>query len=155
VKIKSIEILTNLTGPDQVCLQLDAKSPFPEMGYPPQAKVEARKGYGLAWAEEHFPGLEITVLDIKAGTRVTKRAGGVVTVEGLRAGSSRPEPESSQVEMGFSAKPVPHSFPIRGDDRYPIQDNGPEVPDYGRGGDGPPAPWCRRCETYHFNRCTR
>lgn len=42
-----------------------------------------------------------------------------------------------------------------GEPMFPIQDNGEEIPDYSRGGDGPPSPWCKRCKAHHWNRCPR
>lgn len=72
MKVKSIDILTGVSGPDKVGLNLDADSPFPEMQYPACATVECRKGFGLAWAEKHFPGISIKVLDVKTSKRTTK-----------------------------------------------------------------------------------
>jgi len=157
MNVKSIDILVGYTGTDKVSLNLDGvASPYPNMGYPATAVVDAQAGCGLAWAEKHFPGVEITLLDMKSGKKTIKRASGVVTTENLRPVVSQgfQEPKVERIEQrdgGF----VEQRVPPRGDDRYPIQDNGPEIPDYGRGGDGPPAPWCRRCQGYHFNRCTR
>lgn len=240
MKVKSIDILTGLTGTDKVGLNLDADSPFPEMGYPASANVECRHGFGLEWAERNFPGVHIEVMDAKTGKRTIKSATGVLVTGGAglalpepkpffsegpeeprvpsrlrlsnegkkRMGEafgthiakhkaeaaaerfSRPvqqipdellppvpvqdtEPEPKQATMGFLGKPIPHMFPIpeppKGRDRFehpypparhdepifPTQDNGPEIPDYSRGGDGPPSPWCKRCQTHHWNKCSR
>jgi hypothetical protein len=160
VKVKSIDILTGVTGTDKVGLNLEAASPFPEMGYPACATVECRHGFGLAWAEAHFPGVHIEMLDAKTGKKTIKSATGVLVTggAGLVTPEPRPfseEPEEPRVAGRVRRAPTPSPAPPRGDDRFPIQDNGPEQPDYGRGGDGPPAPYCRRCETYHWNRCTR
>jgi len=196
VNVKSISVLLGFTGVDRVTLELLAETPFPTMGYPASAVVEAQSGCGLAWAKKHFPGIPIEVIDVKARTRTRfSRVDEDGEVEHLaevlahemgqsisrkkrekaqerfsRPVSQLPEPEEDNHTCSSCGevmnrsdmsrhdcvptylKPDPQP---RGNDCYPIQDNGPEVPDYGRGGDGPPAPWCRRCEGYHFNRCPR
>jgi hypothetical protein len=186
MKVKSIDILTGVTGTDKVGLNLDAESPFPEMGYPACATVECRHGYGLAWAEKHFPGVHIEVLDAKTGKRTIKSAHGVLVTEGAGLALPEPKPFSEEPEdprvpervrlTEEGRKRIGEAFgehmvkqkalaarerfsrpvqQIPEDNLPPIQDNGPEQPGYSRGGDGPPAPYCRRCQTYHWNRCTR
>lgn len=56
----------------------------------------------------------------------------------------RPAPQTAvelAVSMGIGNPP------------RPIYDNGPEIPDYSRGGDGPSAPTCRGCGQMHWNTC--
>ncbi len=67
MKVKSIDIVTGVSGTDKVGLNLDADSPFPEMQYPACATVECRQGFGITWAAKHFPGILIKVLDAKTG----------------------------------------------------------------------------------------
>ena len=189
MKVKSIDILTGVSGTDKVGLNLEAESPFPKMGYPASATVEAENGYGLAWAEKHFPGVHIEVMDVKTGKRTIKSATGVVVMGGAGLVAPEPKPffssenqeESPRVPArvrqtgeGYSeaekkrlgeamsadiAKKkrelAEERFSLPVEQIPPIQDNGPEQPGYSRGGDGPPAPYCSRCQTYHWNRCTR
>lgn len=59
--IKAV-VLIGRPGPDTITLTLDAPTPFPEMGYDAQMRIEARKGYGIQWCKEVLQ-LEPEVID--------------------------------------------------------------------------------------------
>ena len=61
VRVVRASVLTGLPGTDQISLYLEAPTPFPEMGYEPSLKMEARKGYGVEYCRVVF-GIEPEVI---------------------------------------------------------------------------------------------
>ena len=58
-------------GPDHIIIDIDAPSPFPETGYSPKFKMEARPGYGIPWCKAAF-GFDPDVIDARATTPNTR-----------------------------------------------------------------------------------
>ena len=48
--LKAIVVLTR--GTDEISLEIEAPTPFPEMMYAPTLKMMARSGYGVEWCEK-------------------------------------------------------------------------------------------------------
>lgn len=69
MNIKSVQVLVELNGADQISLYLEAETPFPNMGYDATANVTAQKGFGLEWAKKTFPGIPMEVINTKTGER--------------------------------------------------------------------------------------
>lgn len=66
LKIKSINVLTQRSGRDQICLTLEAPL-FPD-GDDATAVIHIQKGAGVEWAKKAFPGHAIEVTDCKTGS---------------------------------------------------------------------------------------
>jgi hypothetical protein len=55
--VKKVTLQTRESGTDLIILALDAPSPFPNMGYEPELRLEAQKGSGRFWCQ--VMGIEI------------------------------------------------------------------------------------------------
>lgn len=67
MKVKSVEVIVGKNGPDLVILDLDAPTPYPNMGHPASAEIRVANGYGVEWAKQVFPEYSIQVTDYKTG----------------------------------------------------------------------------------------
>lgn len=65
-EVVRITVLTGRGRTDQICLHLSDEVPtaYPEMQYRPVPQLEARTGYGEAWANLVFPGVPVEVIYI-------------------------------------------------------------------------------------------
>ena len=61
--IKKVTVLLTY-GTDQITLTLDGPTPFPEMKYELQARIEARQGYGAQWVRENL-GVEPKIIETR------------------------------------------------------------------------------------------
>ena len=62
-KATKVTVVVSPTSTDTIYITLDAPTTFPEMGYKPFFKIEARKGYGVQWCMENL-GVEPEVQEI-------------------------------------------------------------------------------------------
>lgn len=64
-KIESITILLT-EGTDRISFKTNLPTPYPEMQYPADLSMQARKGYGAQYCAENFPGVPIEIIDTTA-----------------------------------------------------------------------------------------
>lgn len=59
---KTVAVLVNLPGTDEIHITLDEPTPFPAMGYDGSAKIHVAKGFGIEWCKAIL-GVEPEVID--------------------------------------------------------------------------------------------
>lgn len=63
--VKKITVLVNTGNTDTVYFSLDASTPYPNMGYEANAKMDARSGYGVEWVRQTFGRDPDEIIDLK------------------------------------------------------------------------------------------
>ena len=65
IKIRAITILLT-DGTDRISFKTELPTPYPEMKYPADLRMDARRGYGEQYCRENFPGIPIEIIDTMA-----------------------------------------------------------------------------------------
>lgn len=69
--IRKITVLQRPGFTDEIMLETDLPSPFPQMQYAANLKMATVKGLGIKYAQNNFPGITIEVIDVGSGKRYT------------------------------------------------------------------------------------
>lgn len=71
MNIKEVLVLIDGSGPDEIHVNTDLPSPFPESvsTSPLSLKSSVMAGGGLKYAKENFPGIRLETISMKAGKR--------------------------------------------------------------------------------------
>ena len=62
LKVKRATVLLSKHSSDHINLELDMPTPFPTMGYPAHATIQAEAGCGVQWVKDNL-GMEAEVID--------------------------------------------------------------------------------------------
>lgn len=62
---KKVVVLVGRPGTDEIIIDLDLPSPFPEMNYQGHATIQVRKGYGVQWCKEVLGVPDPEVIDFR------------------------------------------------------------------------------------------
>jgi len=70
-KIKKITVLVESLGTDTILITLDEPTPYPEMKYDGNAKIEVAAGYGIEWCKKVLGVSNPEIISMKTGLKQT------------------------------------------------------------------------------------
>tara|TARA_B100001113_G_C20619443_1_gene409750 strand:- start:153 stop:395 length:243 start_codon:yes stop_codon:yes gene_type:complete len=73
IRVTGVTVLVKARGADEILVDTDLPSPFPitVSSDPLSLKSSVRAGGAIEYAQKHFPGVPLTIIDMDSGERKT------------------------------------------------------------------------------------